>query len=322
GLFDLQELFFRFTFDSFVQIGFGIEMNSIRAAKKPEFMAAFDSIQARLVIRLINSSWKYLEYFSGERDVHAAQIKTLRDFGRSIIQQKRENNHSGGQERDLLSLLMEVKDENGELQPEEALIDHVLNFLLAGRDSTAITLSWAVFLLCKNPPALTKLLSEISTVLSGATATYDDIRNDMPYANAVFHETLRLYPSVPRGRKEAQEDITLPDGTFVPKGSTVGWNVYTIGRTESIWGPDAKEFKPERWLQMKKQPSPFEYPVFNAGPRLCLGKGMAELQGVFVLVELFREFEIEVVEEEQVVYGISMLLPMKNGLKVKCKKRV
>ncbi|KAJ3071410.1 Protein kinase alk2 [Podochytrium sp. JEL0797] len=321
-LFDLHELFFRFTFDSFVQIGFGIEINTIRAAEKPEFMVAFDSIQSRSAIRLFSSSWKYFEYFSRECDVHAAQIKTLRDFGRSIIQQKREKNHSGGQERDLLGLLMKVKDENGAFPSEEALIDHVLNFLIAGRDTTAVALSWAVFLLHKNPPALTKLLSEISTILDGTTPTYDQIRNDMPYANAVFHETLRLYPSLPRGGKEAQEDITLPDGTFVPKGSRVGWSGYAMGRTEAIWGPDAKEFKPERWLQMKKQPSPFDYPVFNAGPRLCLGKGMAELEGVFVLVELIREFEIEFVEEEQVVYGISILLPMKNGLKVKCKKRV
>ncbi|KAJ3059588.1 hypothetical protein HDU98_004435, partial [Podochytrium sp. JEL0797] len=178
--FDLHEHFFRFTFYSFVQIGFGIEMNTIRDTKKPEFMVAFDSIQARSVVRLFSSSWKYFEHFSGESAVHAAQIKTIRHFGRSIIQQKRENNYSGGPERDLLGLLMKVKDENGEFPSEEALIDHVLNFLIAGRDTTDVALSWAVFLLHKNPPTLAKLLSEISTILHGTTPTYDQIRNDMP----------------------------------------------------------------------------------------------------------------------------------------------
>ncbi|ORY47209.1 cytochrome P450 [Rhizoclosmatium globosum] len=315
--FDLQDLFFRFTFDSFMKIGYGTEMKTVRSSDKVPFMVAFESIQARLIKRLINPAWKYSEYLTGETRTHTEQIKIIRDFGRSIIQEKQVE--GGEKDNDLLSLLMRVKDDEGNLSSHDDLVDYVLNFLLAGRDTTAITLSWAVFLLHKNPATLEALLTEINSVLNRSCApTYEQIRNEMPYTKAVFHETLRLYPSIPRGRKEAQKDILLPDGTFVEKGSFVGWSPYSMGRTEAIWGPDAKEFKPERWLKMEKQPSPFNYPAFNAGPRICLGKGMAELEGVFVLVELMRQFEIRIVKEEEVTYGISMLLPMKNGLKVTC----
>ncbi|KAJ3280461.1 Protein kinase alk2 [Rhizoclosmatium sp. JEL0117] len=321
--FDLQDLFFKFTFDSFMEIGFGVQMKSVRAVDKAPFMVAFDAIQSRIVKRVMNSMWKYSEFMTGDSKIHSEQIKTIREFGRLVIQEKRATQVSGeGNERDLLSLLMKVKDEKGNLPSDDDLVDYVINFLLAGRDTTAVTLSWAIFLLHQHPQTLHALLTEIKTVLTTDSApTYDQIRTEMPYANAVFHETLRLYPSVPRGRKEVQKDITLPDGTFVPKGYWVSWSGYSMGRTEAIWGPDAKEFKPERWLKMEKQPSPFDYPAFNGGPRICLGKGMAELEGVFVLVEMMRQFEITVVKEDEVGYGMSLLLPMKKGLRVKCSLR-
>ncbi|KAJ3320035.1 hypothetical protein HDU76_000402 [Blyttiomyces sp. JEL0837] len=153
------------------------------------------------------------------------------------------------------------------------------------------------------------------------TPTYDQLKK-MDYANAVFHESLRLFPSVPREMKQANANDILPDGTQIPKGSLIVWHPYSMGRLESIWGPDAKQFKPERWLKMEKQVSPYDYPVFNAGPRVCLGKSMAELEGVFVLVGLLRGFEITVLEGQNVTYGMSLTLPMRNGLKVLVKARM
>jgi cytochrome P450 len=89
------------------------------------------------------------------------------------------------------------------------------------------------------------------------TPTYDQIKS-MKYANAVFHETLRLYPSVPAEIKTANCDDVLPDGTFIPRGSIITWNNYAMGRTVEIWGEDARMYKPERWLDMVKAPSPFD----------------------------------------------------------------
>ncbi|KAJ3051661.1 hypothetical protein HDU99_008356, partial [Rhizoclosmatium hyalinum] len=92
-------------------------------------MVAFESIQARLIKRLINPAWKYSEYLSGETRTHAEQIKIIRDFGRSIIQEKQVE--GGEKNNDLLSLLMRVKDDEGNLPSHDDLVDYVLNFLLA-----------------------------------------------------------------------------------------------------------------------------------------------------------------------------------------------
>jgi len=91
----------------------------------------------------------------------------------------------------------------------------------------------------------------------------------MPFLEACIMETLRLYPSVPLDSKNALEDDTLPDGTFVPAGVECAYSPYCFGRSVDIWGADAGEFKPERWLGTPT-PSQYKYLTFNAGPRLVL----------------------------------------------------
>ncbi|KAI8620486.1 cytochrome P450 [Chytriomyces sp. MP71] len=320
GEFDLQELFFRFTFDSFVKIGFGINMGAMRGETIP-FMTAFDNAQTHVFMRMLTPLWEFQEAYLGTGRQQAADVKTIREFGHKIIAQKRALGPND-KENDLLSLLMRVPDDDGQTPTDELLVDYVLNFLIAGRDTTAQALSWTFFMLHKNPEARQTLEDEIATVLGGKSPSYEQIKNDMPYANAVFHEALRLYPSVPMELKQAKKTETLPCGTIIPEGAAVAWSPYAMGRTKAIWGEDAKAFKPERWLNMKKQPSPFDYPVFNAGPRVCLGKNMAELEGCFVLVEVARQFRIAVTREKEVTYANSLTLPMKNGLKVKVHQRV
>ncbi|KAJ3229328.1 hypothetical protein HDU78_009102 [Chytriomyces hyalinus] len=317
--FDLSDMFYRLTFDTFAQIAFGVNTNSLQSNDNVEIMKAFDNVQERVAVRFVNSFWGISELISGERKVHQQELKLIRDFGHSIIQQKR---MSGMVENDLLALLMRVDESLGKAPSDDDLVYYVLNFLIAGRDTTASALSWAIFMLAKNPNALDALLQEInSNAYNNGYPTFDQIKSGMPYANAVFHETLRLYPSVPLNVKLANADTTFPDGTFIPKGASVGWSTFAMGRTTEIWGADAKHFRPERWLEMEKQPSPFDYPVFHAGPRVCLGRQMAELQGVFVLVQFVRKYHFELVDEASVNYSYSLTLRMKDGLKVRCHPR-
>lgn len=178
-----------------------------------------------------------------------------------------------------------------------------------------------MFYLLTNPEKLTKFLNEIEATLGSAdTPTYEQVKS-MKYANAAFHEALRLSPVVPKNIKLCLSDDVLPDGTPIPKGALILFSTWCMGRDEKIWGPDASKFKPERWIEAEKQPTQFEYLVFNAGPRVCLGKTFAELQGVFTLVSLFRKFEFSMVDPESIVYGNSLTLPMRDGLKCSIKKR-
>lgn len=190
----------------------------------------------------------------------------------------------------------------------------VLDHLCLGRDTTAQALSWTVFYLITNAGAMEKLLGEIDATLGDAeNPTYDQIKG-MKYANAVFHEALRLAPSVPKNLKLCLSDDVLPDGTHIPKGANILFSTWCMARDKSIWGSDAETFKPERWIDAKI-PNQFEYLVFNAGPRVCLGKTFAELEGVFALVSIFRNYQVTLSDPKSIIYGNSLTLPMKNGLK-------
>ncbi|KAJ3213324.1 Protein kinase alk2 [Dinochytrium kinnereticum] len=329
---NLQDLFFRFTLDGFARIGFGADLECMQKDEPIPFARAFDDAQNRMQYRFVQPLW-WVEEVIGLAGVRQREnVKVIREFAMDIIAKRKEEIGEGeGGERkrnDLLAYLMEVKDENGNPPSDDELCDYVLNFIIAGRDTTAQALSWCFLLLHKNPHVLIQLREEIDSVLgpyghpdSREYPTYEEVKSSMPFANAVFKETLRLYPSVPNEIKQANRDDVLPDGTKVPKGATVVWAPYTMGRTEKIWGPDAKQFNPSRWLAMTHQPSPYDYPVFNAGPRVCLGKNMAELEGAFVLISVARRFDLEVVGAERVTYANSLTLPVKGELEVLVRER-
>jgi cytochrome P450 len=90
-----------------------------------------------------------------------------------------------------------------------------------------------------------------------------------------FYETLRLHPSVPSNQKYALEDDIWPDGTIIKAGYYVNWSPYAQGRSTKVWGPNAAEFYPERWIDEEgglRRESAGKWPAFHAGPRICLGK--------------------------------------------------
>ncbi|KAK7843938.1 cytochrome p450 94a1 [Quercus suber] len=142
---------------------------------------------------------------------------------------------------------------------------------------------------------------------------------------------MRLYPPVPLDTKEALNDDVLPGGMVVKKGMRVSYFPYVMGRLESLWGSDWAEFKPERWLQKENSKSwrfvqrdLYHYPVFQAGPRICLGKEMAFLQMKRVVAGVLRRFKVvpaferEVVEPEYISY---LTAKMKGGFPVKIVER-
>ncbi|URD88611.1 cytochrome P450 [Musa troglodytarum] len=136
---------------------------------------------------------------------------------------------------------------------------------------------------------------------------------------------MRLYPPVPMDTQSCLEDDTMPDGTFVGKGWFVTYSAYAMGRLEDIWGRDCNEYKPERWLEngVFNPESPFRFPVFHAGPRMCLGKEMAYVQMKSIVACVVERFEIDVVGKEKTPeHVLSLTLRMKGGLPIKVKEKV
>ncbi|KAL4650220.1 hypothetical protein ACB092_01G071300 [Castanea dentata] len=226
--------------------------------------------------------------------------------------------------KDLLSRFMS----NEENSPK-FLRDVVISFILAGRDTTSSSLSWFFWLLSSHPKVEQNILKELETIRVryrkniGETYSYDEL-HDMHYLHAAISEALRLYPPVPTDTKTCLNDDIMPDGTFVGKGWEVSYQIYGMGRMESIWGKNCFEFLPERWIEngVCKQESPFRFAVFQAGPRICLGKDMAYIQMKSIAATVMERFEIEAESKGKVPeYLLALTLRMKGGLPVRVRKR-
>ncbi|CAK9212904.1 unnamed protein product [Sphagnum troendelagicum] len=212
------------------------------------------------------------------------------------------------------------------------LRDIVISFLLAGRDSTSSGISWLFWLLSRHRRVVDAIRAEIREVVKSRNCTnlstdaskftYEELKN-MHYLHAALSESLRLHPPLPVDTKFALKEDVLPDGTHIPKGSVVAYGPYAMGRMEQLWGSDCLEFKPERWLQngVFVPQCPYKYAVFQAGPRICLGKELALLQIKLVTAGLINRFDFYVPEDFKPTYELSLLLPMKYGLPTKISLR-
>ncbi|KAJ3322244.1 Protein kinase alk2 [Boothiomyces sp. JEL0866] len=312
---DMHNIFHRYFMDSFGKIAYGIDLQSLEKGSA-DFVSSFDRAQNAMGDRFASAFWFITDKFNFQLQ---RDVKLIRGFGRKVVEDRRSRD-SESNNHDLLSLFMEYKNEDGSSLTDEELADHVINFILAGRDTTAQALSWCLYCLHKNPNVKDQVFKEIDETLGeDLIPKYEQIKK-MKYINAVFKETLRLYPSVPREGKSALNDDILPNGTRVPKGAIVSWLPYAMGRSDKIW-KSPEEFLPERWLS-GKQPTQYEFPSFNCGPRICLGKSLAEIQGVFTLVSILRQFDFQIENIDSVTMKQSLTLPMKYGLHCSIKKRI
>lgn len=256
SIIDFHDIMFKFTLDSFIELGFGVELNSLSAKGKVPFAASFDEAQKQTFVRFVNSIWPITErivnFVTPWKANMNDHLRVVDGFANSVIEKRRVQLEAGEVHKDLLSRFMDARNNKGDLLSNEELRDIVLNFVIAGRDTTAQALSWTFYMLMCHPRVEQKLLEEIEQHITDEDLTdspglYEKIK-DMTYAHAVFYEVLRQYPSVPLNQKYALNDDIWPDGTHIKKGDYVLWCPYVQGRSEKVWGPDAKVFRPERWI--------------------------------------------------------------------------
>ena len=247
GLVDMHDLFHRFFMDSFGKIAFGAELGSLDMKDLP-FTAAFDRSQSILMARFLDPLYRARELFFPQirRD-----FKTVREFGLKVINDRWQGLVKGV-DGDLISLFFKYKDDEGRSLNDDQMVDQVINFLIAGRDTTAQALSWTLYCLSKNPRCVEIMLDEINRVIDAGQdiPTYEQVK-ELKYTKAVFNETLRLYPSVAKDTKVAINDDVLPDGTKVAAGTLFVWFAYGMGRSERIW-EDALLFKPESKVSIRR----------------------------------------------------------------------
>jgi cytochrome P450 len=292
------------------------------------FSKAFDYSSDQIGLRFQNPLYFITEIFTGSNFQKA--LLEVKSFGEQIVNNaKQRRSHQA-----FTSLIENSEPEFGSLidslmetfSNPHIVADAALNFLSAGRDTTAQSLTWTFYSLMRHPNVITKLRNEHSTAIqkdtSPTAATFQP--SNLPYTLAVFYESLRLYPPVPFELRQCLVPTTLPDGTSLPANSIVVWCIWAMNRSVQIWGADAHIFRPERWLDgsgklITKTAS--EFPVFNGGPRSCLGKKMAELMVCWVIVKVVRDFELVEVLQLDARGDVkerksqnSLTLPMEGGL--------
>jgi len=252
------------------------------------------------------------------------------------------------------SLIYSLIDALGE--DKKLVADAALNYLSAGRDTVAQALTWTMYLLMQHQSAKSQILREALEIRASLATDnikapgpafqherlaqpdvgeHDNSANTselftpttVPYTMAVFYESLRLYPPIPFEIKQCTKPATLPDGTQLPQGAIVFWSPWSMNRSRKLWGPDADTFRPERWLVQEddqsestrlvlKTRTAAEFPVFNGGQRLCLGKRMAEIMAAQIIPTLVEKFDFVPAFDlrEERISGSSLTLPMQGGL--------
>ncbi|KAA8518749.1 hypothetical protein F0562_016477 [Nyssa sinensis] len=291
---DIQDVLERFAFDNICKVAFNVDPACLGGdgTTGGEFMRAFEeaaTLSSGRFMYAVPHLYKLKKHFNmGSEGRLQKSIATVHEFADKIIRSRMEERDEK-KEEDLLSRFIGTDNSSPEF-----LRDIVISFILAGRDTTSSALTWFFWLLSSNPDVEKNILLELKTIRArngkniGDTYSFDELR-EMQYLHAAISEALRLYPPVPVDTKNCLDDDIMPG----------------------------------RGTGMYAQESPFRFPVFHAGPRMCLGKDMAYIQMKSIAASVMERFEIMTVQNKEKCpeHLLSLTLRMKGGLHAKVKER-
>ncbi|KAL0425889.1 UNVERIFIED_CONTAM: cytochrome [Sesamum radiatum] len=332
---DIQDLLMKSTFDSISEVAIGVELDSLGGSNEEgaKFSVATDDVSMRTLWRYVDVLWKLKRALNvGSEAKLKKSLQVVDEFAYKLIHSRTQQMNMPGNDSvmrmkkdDLLSRFLQLTDAT-----PKYLRDITMNFIIAGKDTTATTLSWFIYMLCKYPHVQEKVAEEIkdatgckevADISEFSACLTEEALGKMHYLHAALTETLRIYPAVAVDAKQCLRDDIMPDGFSVRKGDMVAYQPYAMGRMKSIWGNDAEEFKPERWLDKNgcfQHASPFKFTAFQAGLRLCLGKDFAYRQMKIFSSILLRFFTVKLSDERKAVkYRPMLTLVIDGGLIVR-----
>ena len=225
--------------------------------------------------------------------------------------------HAGSD--DIANAVMSARDsDTGEAFTRDELIDQLGVFFLAGHETTASALTWAVYILASRRDILARLRAEVEAVAGDEPVSFEHTRR-MPYARAVFRETLRLYPPITFMPRVATRAARIGNRQL-RRGALVMIAPWTLHRHKSYW-PDPDRFDPDRFLpEGESAQTPGAFIPFGAGPHTCVGAGFATVESILILARLAQRFEFDV-SEAGVVRPVARLTT-RPAREIRCRVRL
>lgn len=240
---------------------------------------------------------------------YQAAIQTLEEIADRIVEK-----HDEGDGNDIVSILLAAQ---GEDITRERMCDEIITILLAGHETTALTLTYTLHALGRNPEQSAELQAELDDVLDGRTPTIGDL-DDLPYTEQVVQEGMRLYPPVWELVREAAEPDEL-GGYEIPSGTTVSMHPWVVHHDDRIYD-DPMTFRPERWTDEFESSLPkFGYFPFGGGPRRCIGDRFAMLEARLVLATIAQEWTVE--PHDELSFAPSITLRPDGPVEVTVRRR-
>ncbi len=250
---------------------------------------------------------------------HRSFNRAAREIDEIVYRLIAERRSSGSDEGDLLSMLLAAHDEDGSQMNDKQLRDEVMTLFLAGHETTALTLSWAWYLLAQNPESEAKFHAELAEVLGTGLPTVDDLAR-LKYTEMIAKESMRLYPPAYALGREAIEECEI-GGYRVPAGAQVFMFQWATQRDPRFF-PEPDAFRPERWTEEFSNSLPkYAYFPFGGGPRACIGNYFAMMEIVMLLPTIGQRFRFSLAPDHAVTLMPAMSLRPANGIKVNVENR-
>ncbi|KNG84908.1 benzoate 4-monooxygenase cytochrome P450 [Aspergillus nomiae NRRL 13137] len=253
-------------------------------------------------------------------------------FSLEQLQKRLSGGTSPSNHTDFLDKFLETKKKYPDLVNDNTVVGYLLSNTLAGSDTTGSTMCSAVYHILKHPRVYRKLCDELYAAKLPLPARWKDLQG-LTYLDAVMRESMRVNPGVGLmlERIVPEGGFTLPDGRFIPEGTIVGMNPWVINKNEAVFGANTEDFIPERWLPSsgeseeayqarfsKMKSTDFS---FGAGPRMCMGRYLSQLESYKLIATLFSTFEMELASLDHMWHVTNSWFVRHEDIPVKMRER-
>ncbi|KAF8639028.1 hypothetical protein AX17_001780 [Amanita inopinata Kibby_2008] len=341
------------TLDIICETAFGYEANTLRNSRNPLSEAYEELINLQTgpnvtrfiavvlipgMTRFVASDWAYKVHRWIARIPTLASLavliqsmNTIKKISASMLEEKLRDTSIAisdiDAKKDIMSILVRArkaemdKDTTAYAMSDQAMMDQVLTFLAAGHETTASGLAWTLWLLAKDTISQCRLREEVAGIFSDNSRPGYRALKDLQWLDCVIMESLRVMPPVPMTFRQAAKTDHI-DGVLVPKGTLLYIPIRVVNTWKEIWGDDAEEFKPERWLNLPKDYHPsLSMLSFITGPHACIGKTMAIMEMKTILASLIANYEFSPAYDEQIPLPTAAItMKPKDGMPLRVKR--